>query len=122
MLRNEPIPFYGDGSSGRDYTYVDDIIDGVVAALHNVFPHKVINLGGNHPVLLRDMIATVEQVLGVTAERIMLPPQPGDVPRTYADIHRAEQLLGFAPKITFSEGVGRFVEWYKREMLADVSS
>ena len=122
LLRNEPIPFYGDGSSGRDYTYVDDIIDGVVAALHNVFPHKVINLGGNHPVLLQDMIATVEQVLGVTAERIMLPPQPGDVPRTYADIHRAEQLLGFAPKITFSEGVGRFVEWYKREMLADVSS
>ena len=122
LLQNEPIPFYGDGSSGRDYTYVDDIIDGVVAALHNVFPYKVINLGGNHPVLLRDMIATVEQVLGVTAERIMLPSQPGDVPRTYADIHRAEQLLGFAPKITFSEGVGRFVEWYKREMLADVSS
>ena len=118
LLQNEPIPFYGDGTSGRDYTYVDDIVAGVVAALHNVFPYMVINLGGNHPVLLRDMIATIEDVLGVTAERIMLPPQPGDVPRTFADIRRAERLLGFAPKMTFREGVACFVEWYTREVLS----
>lgn len=118
LLQGEPIPFYGDGSSGRDYTYVDDIIDGVTAALQSVISYKVINLGGNHPVLLQDMIATIEEVLGVTAERIMLPPQPGDVPQTYADIRRAEQLLGFAPKVTFKEGVGRFVDWYKRDVCA----
>lgn len=118
LLQNEPIPFYGDGTSGRDYTFIDDIVDGVVAALHNVFPYKVINLGGNSPVLLRDMIATIEEVLGVTAQRIELPPQPGDVPQTYANIRRAERLLGFAPKVPFREGVGRFVEWYKRELVA----
>ncbi len=118
LLQNEPIPFYGDGTSGRDYTYVDDIVAGVVAALDNVFPYMVINLGGNHPVLLRDMIATIEDVLGVTAERIMLPPQPGDVPRTFADIRRAERLLGFAPRMTFREGVACFVEWYTREVLS----
>ncbi len=119
LLRNEPVPFYGDGSSGRDYTYIDDIIDGVEAALHTVFPFKIINLGGNHPVLLRDMVATIESELGVTAERIVLPPQPGDVPRTFADISRAERLLGFAPQVPFAEGVRRFVEWYKREVLDD---
>ncbi len=119
LLRNEPVPFYGDGSSGRDYTYIDDIIDGVEAALHTVFPFKIINLGGNHPVLLRDMVATIESELGVTAERIVLPPQAGDVPRTFADISRAERLLGFAPQVPFAEGVRRFVEWYKREVLDD---
>ena len=118
LLQNEPIPFYGDGTSGRDYTFIDDIVDGVTAALDNVFPYKVINLGGNSPVLLRDMIATIEEVLGVTAQRIELPPQPGDVPQTYADIRRAERLLGFAPQVPFKEGVGRFVEWYKRELVA----
>ena len=117
LLRNEPVPFYGDGTSGRDYTYIDDIVDGVVAALHTVFPFKIINLGGNHPVLLRDMVATIENVTGVKAERIELPPQPGDVPRTFADIRRAERLLGFAPKVTFAEGVRRFVEWYTCEAL-----
>jgi UDP-glucuronate 4-epimerase len=118
MLQNEPIHFYGDGTSGRDYTFVDDIIDGVVASLHNIFSYKVINLGGNHPVLLRDMIAEIEHVLGVEARRVMLPPQPGDVPRTYADIRRAGELLGFSPKVSFRDGVERFVAWYKREMVS----
>jgi UDP-glucuronate 4-epimerase len=116
MLEGQPIPVFGDGSTRRDYTYVDDVVDGIRAALrYEGSQYEVINLGNNQTVSLREMIASLEDALGVQARIERLPEQPGDVPQTWADITKAQSLLGYQPKIAFRDGVRRFSGWLLEE-------
>ena len=117
MLNQQPINKFGDGTSERDYTYIDDIVDGVVAAVDTPFKFEIINLGNNQPVSLNEFISTLEQITGKKAIINQLPMQEGDVPRTYADIRKAQQLLGYQPKIKIEEGLNKFVEWYREKRL-----
>jgi UDP-glucuronate 4-epimerase len=110
--RGEPIPVFGDGSSGRDYTYIDDIVEGITAAARMECPYEVLNLGNAHPVDLNTLIATIEDSLGRKASIRRLPLQPGDVPITFADIAKAGRLLGYSPKTTLQAGIHKFAEWY----------
>ena len=116
MLNGEEITMYGDGSTSRDYTYVDDIVDGVIRSCEyvdkNEDVYEIINLGSNNPISLKDMIMTIGKVLRVEPKIKQMPMQPGDVDRTYADITKARKLLGYEPKMTFEEGIRKFVEWY----------
>jgi UDP-glucuronate 4-epimerase len=111
IAADRPIPVFGDGGTGRDYTYIDDIVQGLRAALDYPCRFDVFNLGNSHPVLLRDMIATIEQALGKRATLQRLPEQPGDVPITFADISRARKLLGYEPRTPFADGIAKFVAW-----------
>jgi UDP-glucuronate 4-epimerase len=110
--KGEPIPVFGDGSSGRDYTYIDDIVQGVIAALELDCAYEVFNLGNSHPVDLATLIQTIEKYLGKKATIRHLPVQPGDVPITCADISKAGKMLGYAPRTSFSQGIEKFVSWY----------
>src|SRR5579872_705126 len=105
----KPLPFFGDGSSGRDYTYIDDIVEGLMAALRYDAGYEVFNLGNSHPVRLTELVAELERSLGRRATLDRQPDQPGDVPITYADITKAARLLGYRPQTTFSQGIERFV-------------
>lgn len=112
MLNGEPIPVFGDGSTRRDYTYIDDIVTGVAAAMkYDRSDYEVVNLGNNRTIGLMEMIHELEAALGVTARLQHLPPQPGDVPQTWANIDKAGQLLGYRPTIRLSDGLERFVAW-----------
>ena len=114
VLRGEPIPVFGDGATSRDYTYVDDTVQGILAAArYDATPYEVINLGNNETVSLADLVATIEAATGREARRERLPEQPGDVPRTWANIDKARRLLGYAPAVRIREGVERFVAWYR---------
>jgi UDP-glucuronate 4-epimerase len=111
MKAGRPIPVFGDGSTRRDYTYVDDIVEGIRSALkYTASSYEVINLGNNKTVSLREMIEALEQALGVPANLEWLPEQPGDVPRTWANVDKARRLLGYEPRTLFAAGVGRFVK------------
>ncbi|MBN1673059.1 MAG: GDP-mannose 4,6-dehydratase [Kiritimatiellae bacterium] len=111
--RGESIPFYGDGSSERDYTYCGDIIDGVVAAIDRDLGFEILNLGESRTTKLSALVAIIEKNLGKKAVLEKLPLQPGDVQRTCADISKARRLLGYNPGTTVEEGIARFVEWYR---------
>jgi UDP-glucuronate 4-epimerase len=116
ILAGQPIEVFGEGRMARDFTYIDDIVDGVVGVLDRPPEPKaprVLNIGDNRPVGLMDMIATLERALGVEAVKIMRPMQPGDVTATYADISKLKALTGYAPKVKLEEGLPRFVEWYR---------
>jgi len=110
--QNEPIQMFGDGSSGRDYTHIDDILQGVTAALELTTQYDVINLGNSHPISLAELIRTIEAALGKKASIRQMPMQAGDVPITCADISKARRLLGYAPQVSFPEGIREFAEWY----------
>ena len=116
------LPLYGDGSTSRDYTYIDDIVDGVVRALHwtgGEHPvYGIFNLGGSRPVELRRLVELLERELGVPAQRTQLPMQPGDVERTYADLTRSAALLGYRPTTEIETGIARFVAWFRRQQEA----
>ena len=110
----KPIPVFGDGTTRRDYTYVDDIIDGVIAAIHyNSSDYEVFNLGESRTVELNELISLLEKELDTHAKIDRQPPQPGDVPQTYADIAKARALLNYNPKTQIEEGLRRFVEWFR---------
>jgi len=114
LLEGRPFPFYGDGGSSRDYTYVEDIIQGVRAAMEfQGEGYVVINLGNNRTVSLGEMVTTLERLTGRKAVLERQPEQPGDVPRTWADVSRAHALLGYAPRTSFEDGVKRFLEWFQ---------
>jgi nucleoside-diphosphate-sugar epimerase len=104
---------FGDGSSSRDYTYIDDIVDGVVRSLDRPLGYQIFNLGNGRPSSLRDFIGLVERHVGKRAVVRVLPDQPGDVPRTCANIDKARALLGYEPKVPLEEGIRRTVEWYQ---------
>ena len=109
----EPIDQFGDGTTRRDYTYIDDIIQGTIAALNYNGPmFDVFNLGESETIQLKDLIAAIENALGKKAKINRLPEQPGDMPLTCADISKARKLLGYNPKTKFSEGLPRFVDWF----------
>jgi len=110
----KPIPVFGDGKTRRDYTYVDDIIDGLMAAIdYDQSSYEVINLGESRTVELNELISLLETELDTQATIDRQPPQPGDVPQTFADISKARALLGYNPKTPIEEGLHRFVEWFR---------
>ncbi|UOM37350.1 NAD-dependent epimerase [Acuticoccus sp. I52.16.1] len=131
MLAGEPIPVFNHGNHTRDFTYVDDIAEGVIRASDDVAtpdlgfdaarpdpsrssaPFRIFNIGNNQPVKLSAYIDALEEALGVTAERELLPLQPGDVPDTFADVSALEAAIGYRPSTPVKEGVARFVEWYR---------
>lgn len=113
ILRNEAIPVYGDGSTQRDYTFVDDIVSGFMSAIeYEKSNYEIINLGNSRTVSLSEMITTIENVFEKKAVIDRLPMQPGDVPKTYADISKAQKLLGYQASTTFEEGIRHFKQWY----------
>lgn len=112
IMNDKPIDMYGDGSTMRDYTYIDDIVDGIIGSLnYNQTGYEIFNLGGGSPVTLKEMIATIEDVLGKKATINQLPMQPGDVDKTVSDISKAQRLLGYHPKTSFKDGVRKFIKW-----------
>jgi UDP-glucuronate 4-epimerase len=116
ILAGEQIEVFGEGRMARDFTYIDDIVDGVVGALdHPPAPgeNRILNIGDSRPVGLMQMISTLETALGREANKVYLPMQPGDVTATYADISKLNALTGYQPKVTLEEGLPRFVEWYR---------
>lgn len=119
MAAGEPIPFFGDGSTRRDYTYVDDIVQGVEGAIRfalaNPGRFEVVNLGESDTVSLSRLVELLSAALGVKAVLRRLPAQPGDVERTCADITRARELLGYAPATRIEDGIPKFVEWFRAQ-------
>src|ERR1051326_8262889 len=112
----KPIPVFGDGSTRRDYTYIDDIIAGLRAAIdYRSSVYEVINLGESRTVELRELIALLEAALGRRAEIAWQPTQPGDVPQTFADISKARALLGYNPQVPIEDGIERFVTWFREQ-------
>ena len=113
IARGEPITLFGDGSSRRDYTFVDDIVTGTVAAIEHVAPgaYEILNLGGTHTISLAELVAIIERVVGKRAAIDRQPDQPGDVPITYANIDRARAALGYEPTTRPEVGVQRYWEW-----------
>ena len=121
MIEDKEIPMFGDGTTSRDYTYIDDIVDGVIKSCNYIFKeqnvYEIINLGNSSPISLKDMINVIAKTLGATPKIKQLPMQQGDVERTYADINKAKELIGYNPKTTFEEGIEKFVKWYKEQMI-----
>ena len=118
IFAGNPIPVYGDGSQSRDFTYIDDIVAGVIGALDrppesNAAPHRLFNLGNDKPNTLNRMIEVIEEACGKKAVRDVKPVQPADVPATWADISESRRDIDFAPKTALEEGIPRFVEWYR---------
>jgi UDP-glucuronate 4-epimerase len=116
VFEGTELRMYGDGSTSRDYTYIDDIVQGVLAAVDRPLGYEIINLGNSRTVLLSEFIALVENLVGKQAHIVRYPVPPGDVPRTCADISKARDLLDYDPQTPFEEGMARFVEWYRTEV------
>jgi len=115
ISEGRPIPVFGDGSTRRDYTYIDDIVGGLRAAIdYDQSKYEVINLGESRTVELRELISLLEQALDRQAEIARQPLQPGDVSQTFADISKARRLLGYTPQTQIEEGIERFVEWFRK--------
>jgi len=113
LWRDRAVPVFGDGGSRRDYTYVDDIVDGLTAALDLAPGFEILNLGGAETTSLRDLVLWIAEELAVKPRIDYLPAQPGDVPITYADVSKAARILGYSPKVPIREGLRRFVSWYR---------
>ena len=115
IASHSPIPVYGDGSAQRDFTYIDDILQGVMAAIeYDATPFEIINLGESQTVTVDRMIELLEEALGRKAIIERCPPQPGDLPLTHADITKARKLLGYQPTTPIETGIKKFAEWFKR--------
>ncbi len=115
LARGKAVPLYGDGTTRRDYTYVDDIVDGLVAALDLAPGFEILNLGGAETTALVDLVHMLAGELAVEPRIDYLPEQPGDVPITYADVGKARRLLGYSPRVPIREGLKRFVAWYREQ-------
>jgi UDP-glucuronate 4-epimerase len=120
VSRGMELQQFGDGSSSRDYTYIDDIVDGVVRAIDRPYPYQVFNLGKGSGTSLKEFISIVEKHVGKEAVIKVMPDQPGDVPYTCADVSKARDLLGYTATVPFDEGIRRTVEWYKNEYAKDI--
>lgn len=115
--RNQAISVFGDGQTLRDYTYIDDIVSGIIAAMeYNSSHYEIINLGGGSPVTLSQMIATIEQAMNKKALINHLPPQAGDVDRTAADISKAQKLLSYKPATSFPQGIKQYLAWRAQQI------
>jgi UDP-glucuronate 4-epimerase len=113
--RNEPVEVYGFGEPKRDYTYIDDIIQGLLQAIDRVKGFEIINLGESQTVLTNDLLSEIENLLGKKAIRKDLPMQPGDVIQTFAEVDKAKKLLDYQPRTSISEGLRKFINWYRSE-------
>jgi len=111
----QPVPMFGDGSMRRDFTHISDIVDGVMRAIERCEGFNIYNLGESRPIELRAMIETIAQALGKPAKIQSLPPQPGDVDVTYADVSRARDQLGYEPKTQFEDGIRDYIEWFRAQ-------
>jgi UDP-glucuronate 4-epimerase len=118
IWQNKPIQLYGDGSTSRDYTYIDDIIDGVLKSIEGLSGFEIINLGESQTITLRHLVEVIEQILGKKAYKEFLPMQPGDVRQTFADISKAKRLLGYDPHTSIEQGLADFYEWFKQNYAA----
>jgi UDP-glucuronate 4-epimerase len=114
IMADQPLQVYNQGQMQRDFTYIDDIVNGIAAALDRAYPYALFNLGHHHPEDLFHLIALLEKELGRKAKKILLPLQPGDVVSTYANIEDSQNGLGFTPKVSLEEGIAHFVKWYKQ--------
>ncbi|MDD5645114.1 MAG: GDP-mannose 4,6-dehydratase [bacterium] len=115
ILEDRPVEIYGAGGSSRDYTFIDDIISGIMGVLKIDFDYKIINLGNSKPVNIKELIRVMEKVTGKKAKIKFLPVQKGDVDRTFADISLASELLNYKPKVDIEDGVRKFFEWFVRQ-------
>ena len=113
ILSGKPIDIYNFGKMKRDFTYIDDIVDGTISALKSPFKYEIFNLGNSNTVELMELIKIIEEELGIEAKKNFLPIQPGDVPETYADIEKTKKMLGFNPKISIRTGIRKFLSWYR---------
>ena len=113
LARGQTVPLFGTGQTRRDYTYIDDIVDGVIAALDLAPGFEIFNLGGSQTTTLIDLVHWIAEALEVEARVEMLPEQPGDVPITFADVSKAGRLLGYSPKVPIREGLHRVAAWYR---------
>jgi len=119
MLNDEPINVFNNGEMVRDFTYVEDIVQGVIASIDKAHPYQIFNLARGETVKLLEFIEAIEDALGKKAQKNMMPMQQGDVPATSGDISKAKELLGYEPKTSVKEGVKNFVEWYKKHYHTD---
>ena len=121
-----PLTIYGDGSSARDYTYVDDIVGGIISSIELINSssglYEIINLGNSRPISLTEMVDTVEKTAELPVLKKQLPSQPGDVDITYADISKAKNLLGYDPKTPFETGVKNFYQWFREISSSEIAS
>ncbi len=114
LIENDkPIPIYGDGNMMRDFTYIDDVVNGIIAAMDGCKGYNIYNLGCSHPITVNALVAEIEKALGKTAKREYVSVQPGDVQRTYADITKAAKELGYNPKTTIPDGLIKFTAWLR---------
>ena len=111
MLDDRPIPVYGDGSARRDFTFIDDLVEGLVRGLDRIEGFRIINFGGGTPVTVLDVVRALEEALGREAEIDWQPQPAGDVSQTWSDPTLARSLLDYTPRVSLREGVGRFVAW-----------
>lgn len=116
IYAGKPIPVFGDGSTARDYTYITDIVDGVVACTEKSFGYEIFNLGESQTVKLNELIALLEGALGKKAVLDRQPTQPGDVPITFADVSKARARLGYSPQVKIAAGIPRFVDWFRHKV------
>ena len=121
ILRDEPIQVFNHGNMKRDFTYIDDIIAGTRSAINKNYKCEVFNLGNHRSEQLMDVVSLIEQNLGKKAEIEFLPMQPGDVPESFADIKKSEEMLGYKPTTTVDVGIRKFVDWYKEILKTKVS-
>ncbi len=112
ISQGQPVPLFGDGSTSRDYTFVEDTVAGIMAAMDRCDRYRVYNLGGSSPVSLKQLVDELEKAIGKRAIIERKPAQPGDVERTFADLTRSRSELGYEPKVSLAEGLSRFVEWF----------
>lgn len=123
MIEGKEIPMFGNGNTSRDYTYIDDIVEGIIKSceicLSNKNVYEILNLGNSNPISLIDMIRTIGETLEIEPKIEQLPMQAGDVETTFADITKAKKLIGYEPKTPFYNGIKKFVEWYKEENIGE---
>lgn len=115
MLAGREIPVFGDGQIERDFTFISDIVAGILGALDRIDGFRIFNLGRGRPISVNQMIETLERELGVSAKRRTLPPHPADVPRTWASIELAERELGYAPEVHFEDGIRAYIRWLREQ-------
>lgn len=115
IAAGKPIQVYGDGTTRRDYTFIDDIVDGIMACIRGKFGYEIFNLGNSNTVELRYLIEVIERTLGKKAVIDRQPEQPGDVPITFADVSKARRMLGYEPKTKIEQGIPKFVEWFRQQ-------
>jgi UDP-glucuronate 4-epimerase len=127
LATGKPIELYGDGSTSRDYTWIDDIIDGVVASVDEQIESpsslfRIYNLGGSRATSLKQLVSLISASLGLEPQIIRKPEQPGDMKHTHADVSFAAEKLGYCPKVAIDEGIPRFVDWWKEAYQAEVEA